>query len=500
MMGAFVTSRITGLFRNIVVGYMFGTTPEYAAYLAGMRIPDFLFQVLAGGAVASAFIPVFTGYIARGQDDEGWRVVSSLFNIALLVLTPIAGLLIIFAPQVISVIAPGFDPELQALAGNLARIMLASPIFFTLGCFSTSVLNSHRRFFLAAIAPTVYNLSIIAGALLLGSTLGVYGLAIGSALGAVLFFAVQVPGLRQVRMVYRPVLDLAHEGVREVGKLMAPRAIGLAATQINFLVALVLASGMAEKYAALDYAWTLTMLPLGVFAMAISTAVFPTLAQQQALEQMAELKRTLISSLKIILYLTVPASIGLIVLRYPIITLIFERGQFTSQSTSATAFALQFYAAGLVGLAATEIITRAFYALHDTKTPVLVAIGAMAINISLAIPLVRYLEQGGLALAATIASTIEAILLLYLLRRRIGSLEEQRLVSSLAKTTAASVAMGATVYLFAIHLGSWLAVNTLVNQIVLVGASVGFGACFYAVLSMVLGCDEARYIRRLISR
>lgn len=498
LMAAFVASRATGLLRNIVIGYQFGTSPEYAAYLAGNRIPDFVFQIMAGGAVASAFIPVFTSYLARDERDEGWRVVSSLFNVALLALTPICAALIIFAPQVIGIIAPGFDADLQTLASNLARVMLLSPIFFTLGCFSTSVLNSHQRFFLAALAPTVYNLSIVAGALLLGTSMGVYGLAIGSAAGALLFFLIQVPGLMGVKMAYQPILELRNRGVREVGKLMAPRALGMAATQINFLVALVLASGMAELYAALDYAWILTMLPLGVFAMAISTAVFPTLAEQHAREQTAELRRVLISSLRIILYFTIPASIGLIVLRFPIITLLLQRGEFTAESTAATAYALQFYAAGLVALAIIEIVSRAFYALHDTKTPVLAAIGAMVVNVALAVALVQYLSHGGLALAATISSVLQAVVMLYLLRGRIGDLEEGQLLRSVSKMAGSAVAMGIGLYYFASFLGDQMAFTSLLNEVVFVGASVAFGGGLYFAISAALGCEEIAHLRRFL--
>lgn len=498
LMGAFIASRATGLLRNIVIGYQFGTTAEYAAYLAGNRIPDFIFQIMAGGAVASAFIPVFTSYVALEQHEDGWRMVSSLFNIALVALTPVCAILIVFAPQVIGVIAPGFGPELRDLSANLARIMLFSPIFFTLGCLSTSVLNSHQRFFLAALAPTVYNVSIVAGALVLAAPIGVYGLAIGSAIGALLFFLVQIPGLIQVRMSFQPILDLGHAGVREVGRLMAPRALGMAATQINFVVALVLASGMAEKYAALDYAWILTMLPLGVFAMAISTAVFPALAEQQALDQIAEMRRTIVSSLRLILYFTIPASIGLIVLRYPIISLLLERGEFTAESTDATAYALQFYAAGLAALAIIEITSRAFYALHDTKTPVITAIAAMVLNVVLAVSLIRFFSHGGLALAATIASVLQAVVLLYLLRERIGDLQETALLLSVTKVAVSSVAMGIGVYYFASLLSSYVALTSLGDQIVFVSASVGFGGLFYVGMSIVLRCEEVKSLRRFL--
>lgn len=501
MMVAIMASRLTGVLREMVISYQFGTGRHYEAYLAGNRIPELVFQVVAGGAVASAFIPVFTGYLARDERDEGWRMVSSLFNLAIAILIPISAALIVLAPQVIRVIAPGFDEETSALAANLARVMLLSPIFFTLGCFATSVLNSHHRFLLASLAPSSYNLGIIAGAWFLAEPFGIYGLALGSATGALLFLLVQMPGLWQVRMAYSRVLDIWHPGVRQVGKLMLPRTVGLGVAQLNFLVTLFLASGMEERYAALNYAWTLTMMPLGIFAMAISTAVFPTLATQGAREQLDELRRTMASSLRLILYLTIPASIGLIVLRYPIIQLLFQRGEFDPLSTEWTAYALQFYAAALFAHSATEIVTRAFYALQDTRTPVVVAVVAMLINLALALVLVRFLSHGGLALAASISATFEAVALLYLARRRLGGLGEQRLLVSVAKTSMAAILMGAVVLMFADAVAPYMPLLNLpqvADRVLFVGSSIVVGSAAYFVFSLAIRSDEMLRMRDLL--
>ncbi len=502
MMAAITVSRLTGVLREMVIAYQFGTGREYEAYLAGNRIPDFIFQVVAGGAVASAFIPVFTGYLARNQREEGWKMVSTLFNLGIAILVPICALLMAFSPQVIHVIAPEFDSKTSALAADLARVMLLSPIFFTIGCFVTSVLNSHRKFFLASLAPSVYNVGIIGGALFLAKPFGLYGLALGSATGALLFLLVQVPGLVQVRMAYSKILDIHHPGVRQVGKLMLPRTIGLGVTQINYFVTLILASGLAERYAALNYAWTLTMMPLGIFAMAISTAVFPTLATQGALDQMADLRRTMTGALRLILYLTIPASVGLIVLRYPIIQLLFQRGLFDASSTEWTAFALQFYAAALFAQSATEIVTRAFYALQDTRTPVIVAVATMVVNVALSLILVQFLSHGGLALATSIAVTLEALTLLYIARRRLGGLGEQRLFSSVVKTSIAAVLMGVVVIWFAGHLAPYLDsfnLPQLANRLLFVGASILVGAASYLAFSFVLRSEELMQVRGMLA-
>ncbi|MCL4459805.1 MAG: murein biosynthesis integral membrane protein MurJ [Chloroflexi bacterium] len=498
MMMAFVLSRLTGLVRDMVIGHQFGTSGEYAAYLAAMRIPDFVFQVIAGGAVSSAFIPVFTAYLTRRDAEACWRMVSSLFNLALLVLTPIIIVLMIAAPQIIALIAPGFDVHLHDLATGMTRILLVMPILFSLGGFATSILNSYQRFLLAALAPTTYNLGIILGASLLAQPLGIYGLATGAALGSCLYLLIQIPGLIQVGLVYRPILDIDHPGVREVTRLMLPRMLGLAVGQVNFVVNLILASGMAERYAALNYAWLLTMLPLGIFAMAISTAVFPTLADQTAREQMGEMKRTLSTSLRLILYLTLPASIGLIVLRVPIIRLLFERGEFTSVSTEATAFALQFYAVGLSAQAAVEIVTRAFYVLHDTRTPVLIGTGAMLINAVLSIILVHYLAQGGLALAASLASIGEVIVLFTMAQRRLQGIDEQRIFHSLLKTLTSALLMGGAVWSLTTYLSAYLNSSLLLDQVVLVGMVITFGAIVHFSVSWLLGSEEPRQLYHLL--
>lgn len=499
MMAAFITSRVMGLLREMVIGHQFGTSREYEAYLAAMRIPDFVFQVFAGGAVASAFIPVFTSYLARGREDEGWQVVNSLYTIAVLVLVPVTAFLAIFSPQVVALIAPNFDPATKHLAANLTRVVLISPLFFTIGCFASSVLNSYQRFFLAALAPTLYNLGIIGGALLLAPLWGVYGLAVGAVLGSTFFLLVQLPGLRQVGMVYRPRLDLRHEGVVTIGRLMLPRSFGLAVAQVNFLVALVLASGLAERYAALNYAWLLTTLPLGVFAMAISTAVFPTLAEHSARDELAQLKHTLSTALRLILFLTIPASIGLIVIGEPITKLLFERGAFTPAATQATAFALQFYAPGLFALALIEILARAFYSLRDTRTPVLVAILGMAVNVGLGVLLVRTaLGYAGLALAMTLATAVEALVLLFIARGRLGGLDERRLAVALGKHCLAAILMGIAVYAFAQGLIGHLNLAISLHLIVFVASSMLVGVVSYLALAAALRCEEVARVRQVL--
>ncbi|MBI3969262.1 MAG: murein biosynthesis integral membrane protein MurJ [Chloroflexi bacterium] len=508
MIGAFVMSRVSGLLRDIVVSYYFGTSPEYAAYLAANRIPDFIFQVTAGGAVASAFIPVFTEYVVGERHEAARRFISSLYTIAFAALAPLLILLALFAPSVVGVLAPEFDPELRALAANLTRVMLVAPLLFTWGCFATSILQTYQRFLLPALAPTIYNLALIGGAAssayVFDPAERIYGLAFGAAIGSFLFLAIQVPGLWTHGVRYSPILDLADEGVRRVGLLMIPRTLGLAVAQANFLVTLYLASGIPQQYAALDYAWRLTMLPLGIFAMALASAAFPTLAEQGARRQIVEMRGTVVDMLRLILYLTIPASIGLIVLRVPIIQLLFERGDFTAESTRDTAVALQFYAASLFAQAAIEILARAFYALQDTRTPVAAAFGAMLVNAALGAALLGPLQHAGLALALSVASTAEALALLYLLRRRLGGIYANQLLGSVLRTSAAATAMGLAVFWFADDLlPSLLPALTapvLIARVVYVGVAVAVGGAVYFGLTVALGSTEAQQVMARVRR
>ncbi|HEY3083540.1 MAG TPA: murein biosynthesis integral membrane protein MurJ [Chloroflexota bacterium] len=499
MMAAFLLSRLTGLLRTIAIGYRFGTGPELDAYFAANRLSDTLFQIVAGGAVSAAFIPILAGYLTRGERAEAWRMVSALLTIAVGLMAPLSLVLALFAPLVVRLWG-GFDASQQGLAVGMLRILLISPTVFALGTLLTSVLNAEGRFLLAALAPTAYNLGIIFGALVLARWYGVYGLALGASLGALLYLLIQLPGLARSGVRVHPWFGHDHPGVRRVARLMAPRTLGLAVTQLNFLVISVLASPIAGAITALDYAWTLMMLPLGLFAMAISTAVFPTLAAQTASDRLDEMTGTLAASLRVILYLTVPASAGLIVLGEPIVRALLERGEFGPASTALTVVALRFYAIGLLGQATVEIVTRAFYALQDTRTPVAVAAVAMAANLLLGLLLRPLLGHGGLALALSMASLLEAILLVGLVRRRLHGLDESRLVLSALRSLAGAAVVALALALALAPLEHLVEASGQVGRLALVAAAVGLGASVYVVATLALRSEEPRQLLGLARR
>jgi len=493
IMLAFIASRVLGLVRELVISYQFGTSRELDAYQAAFRIPDLIFQIVAAGAMGAAFIPVFTGYLARQEDDDAWRMASTVLNVTFLLMTFVAVLAAIFAPQLVPLVAPGFDPDARALTAILMRIMLIQAVLAGVSGLVTAILHSYQDFLLPSLAPVVYNLSIIGGGLLLAPRpeFGVYGLAIGVAVGGALHMLIQIPGLLHNRARYRLLIDPRNTGAREVGRLMLPRIAGLGAIQVNFVTNTILASRLVEgSIAALNYAYQLLMLPWGVFANAISTAIFPRLAAEAALNNRDEIRRVLSLALRMILYLTIPAGVGLLVLREPLIRLLFERGEFTATSTAMTARALMFYAPGLFAIATTEIITRGYYALHDTRTPVAIGVSTIVLNIVLSIILSHFMGHGGLALAYSLANTLEMIVLLALIRGRLGGLEGQQLLTSILRVVVASAIMGEGLSLGIYAAGDLLVTAALLVRLLILAALMAAGALIYLNLTIWLGSDE----------
>ncbi|NJN81228.1 MAG: murein biosynthesis integral membrane protein MurJ [Caldilineaceae bacterium] len=444
----FLLSRITGLLREIVIGAQFGTSAELDAYLAAFRVPDLLFQLVAGGALGSAFIPTFSTYWANSQHEAAWLLFSRVLNLVTLLLLLIASVAAFFAlPLVEFVIAPGFSPEQQVLTAQLMRWMLLSTIVFGASGLIMGALNAVQHFLLPAAAPVFYNVTIILSALILTPYMGVYALAFGVVIGAIVHLLVQLPGLWWQRARYSLSLRVSDPGVLEVARLMGPRVLGLFFVQLQFLVNTILASGLAVgSLSALNYGWLLMLLPQGIFAQAIATAVFPTFAAQVSTGQTEILRRTFGQALRMVIFLTIPSAVGLYMLREPVVRALLERGQFSTESTAMVGYALQFYALGLVAHAAVEIAVRAFYALHNTMTPVLAGILAMSLNIGFSLWWVSSLSYGGLALANSVATTIEMVLLLWLLRKPLQGIEGRRLTMTVGRSLLAAGAMAVALW------------------------------------------------------
>lgn len=489
-MAGFVLSNLTSLARTILTARIFGASEALDAFNVAQRLPDILFMLVAGGALASAFIPTVTAFLENDDRAGAWRLASAVINLVILVLLAVCLLVWIFARPLIELVTQ-FNPLQQALTVELLRIMLLSPVIFGISGLLMAVLNTHQRFWLPALAPTMYWGGMIAGLLLFVPSLGIHGLAWGAVLGAALHFAVQLPGvLRLPARRYTLTLGLNIPAVREVGRLMAPRLLGVAVVQLNFLVNVIIGSGLSEgSLSALDYAFRIMTVPQVVIAQAIAIAALPTFAAQVARGELGEMRHSLAATLRGILFLSLPATLGLILLRQPVIALLYQRGQFSAEDTRLVAWALLWYTAGLVGHSLVEILSRAFYALHDTRTPVLVGIGAMTLNVifSLVFPgwfaSIGWLAMGGLALANSLATALEMGVLLWLMHGRLDGLEGRHLAMGAGKSMLATALMAAAVM--------WLLTAFEAASVwLLVPVGITLGGAVYALAMALLRVEE----------
>jgi putative peptidoglycan lipid II flippase len=423
----FVGSRLLGVVRSVAIADQFGTGADVEAYFVAFRIPDLIFQVLAGATMGSAFIPVFARLWRNDSEAEAWELASKVLMLVTIATAVLCVVAFVLAPWLVPLTAPGLE-ENEGKAVYLTRVMLLSPLLFAVSGMITGILNARQQFLLPALAPMLYNLAIIFGAVVLAERWGINGLAAGVVIGAALHLLIQVPGLVRERMRFRPVLDWKDARVREVGWLMGPRVIGLAAVQLNFVVTIYFATKLGSAWVgALSYAWILATLPLGLFGMALSTAAFPRLADQAADGDIGELRGTVSRVLRVIMFLTIPAALGLAILAEPVTALVFERGEFTAFDTELTAGAVMFYSFGMIAQAGVEIHSRGFYALGDTRTPVVFAVVALVVNLLIAAIVWDVWEADGLALAVSVASWMEWLLLYAVYARRVGAETEGEL-------------------------------------------------------------------------
>jgi putative peptidoglycan lipid II flippase len=505
---AYVLSNLAGFVQRVIVASRFGTGQELDAFNAALRVPDLLFNVLAGGALASAFIPIFTGHLTNNQQPLAWALARRVAVIVFAVMSAIALVAIVLAEPITRVlIAPGFSDAQVALTASLMRIMLVSTVIFGVSGLLMGVLQSNGAFLAPAIAPALYNLGIILGAVLL-SNLGIFGPAIGVVIGALLHLSVQVPTLRQLvigkwvtteAQAQSPITNYQlRSDARQILLLMLPRVIGLAAVQINLIVNTRLASRMdAGAVSALNIAFAIMILPQAAIAQAIGTVLFPAISANAARGERAAFGAAITRALSVIIALSMPATVGLIVLGQPLIRLLFERGEFTAQSTAQVSFALQMFAVGLVAHSVLEVVTRGFYALKDTARPVALAVASMALNIALSVALADafaragWMPFGGVALANAIATTLETVALYWILARREPGIATRTIVLALGKAAVASVAMG-------LVLVAWLAV--MGSGAFATVAALVIGGLVYFAAAFALRSDEARFATQLIKR
>jgi putative peptidoglycan lipid II flippase len=540
--GAFVVSRVFGLLRTLLFAFVFGAGATSDAYLQAFFIPDFIFNVVAGGALASAFIPVFTKYMAGDNDEKSaWHIASAALNLAIAIMIVLALLAIISAGQIIPLYNPKpttESPQVYAahinLIISLARIMLLQAIVLGGGVIVTSILNARQHFLLPAIGTVLYNVGIIIG-LLPGVylayhgqrsdlTFAAYAATWGVVLGAILQVAIQIPGLVKVGMRYTFSFDWRHPGVIQIGRMMVPRIINAAMlyfsifvdryliTYLGVIFAADLVNGLVTQY---YQALQILLLPLGIFGMAVSTAAFPTLAENVAKGRFDRLRSIIQETLRSILFLSIPSSVGLIVLGLPIVQVLLEHGAYNLQSAIYTTFPLAGFAIGLAGLSSVEILTRSFYALRDSITPVIVSVLQFIFKIALSLILINMAVWGpqwgtfALALSTSIAGTLEAIVLIWLLNERIGGLQLRALANFVGRIILAALTMGVGVFVIRFALdhvlvttreGVGLGIGGSLLALIKLLIELFVGVFIYIRVARRLGIEELGPVKRVLDR
>ena len=503
---ATMASRILGVARETVMAAIFGagSGPEMDAFNVAFRIPNLLRDLFAEGAMTAAFVPTFTAALTTRGREGAWRLGNLVINALLIVTSLLVVVGIVLARPLTRAMASGREfadvPGKLELTTLLTQLMLPFLTTVAIAVAMMGMLNSLRRFFVPALSPAMFNVATIACALLLAPVMPAIGLppiaavAIGAVLGGLGQVAVQWVALRREGYRYRPVVDFGDPDLRQILRLMGPGTLGLAAIQINVFVNTYLATTQPQGAVSwLNYAFRLMYLPIGLFGVSIATAALPEIALHAAAANLPAMRRTLARSVRLMLMLNVPATIGLIVLARPIVELLLQRGRFTANDTAATAAALMFYAPAMIGASIVKIASPTFYAMRDARTPLLASLAAVAINLGLNTTLVHVLGYRGLALGTSIASLFDAGLLLWLLQRRIGHTDDSSMVEGFSKVVMASLAMGAAAWLADRELARVLPSGVSIVKHLDVYLTVRLGLSIVAGLAILLAA--ARLLR-----
>lgn len=487
-------SRVLGLIRDRLLTGRF-TADELGVYFAAFRLPNSIFEILVMGAVSVAFIPVFTSYLSQDKKSEAYQVASSVINISLLVFALVFVFIFTFAPKISMFIAPGFNKEELKLMISFTRIMLFFQVIpLLIGNFLTGILQSFRQFLIPALAPVVYNLGIILGIIFLSPFFGLYGPVLGVILGSFLFLLIQLPFLSMLGYRHLLTINLRHPGVKEIGKLMIPRTIGMAASQIDSTIDLVLASLLgARSVTVFHLAQHLQLFPVGLFGLTIAQASLPNLSENASRGNLDNFKHSFLASFHQILFLIFPASAILIVLRIPAVRLVFGADRFDWAATVLTGKTLAFFSLSLFAQGTIHLLARAFYALYDSKTPVKIAVVSILTNTTLSIFFIQVLSLPvwALGLSTSVASVINAFFLLLILDRKVGGFERRKLILPFLKIVAATLITALFLYV-PMKLFDQLVFDTTrtLNLLLLTGTASFIGLSVYLFLAWFFNIEE----------
>lgn len=497
-----VSSRVLGLVRETVIAHYFGASGLVSAFTVASRLPTMIYDLLIGGMLSAALVPVFSELALRDR-DELWQAVSALLSLATVVLGGLVLLMELLAPQIAWLLGSGYDAELLAITTRLIRIILPAVLLFGLSGIVTGLLYSLQRFTFPAFGATVYNLGIVIAVPLLAGSLDIYSLAVGSVLGALIQLLIMLPDLRDVSL--RFYLNPRHPALRRILALYLPIALGLVISQIQVAVDTNLTSRTGEQSLAwMRDATTLIQFPHGLVSVAISLAVLPSLSRLSVRHDEAGYRRTLAAGIRMVLVLIVPATVGLWLLARPAVALIFEHGAFTPRDTAWTALALRGYLVGLIFAAVDWPLNYAFYARQDTLTPALVGVLSVGVYLGVALSLLRPLGMMGLVLADSAKHISHMTTMLLLLRQRVrmasGEWQMPGVRRILFKIAVATAGMGLAVHGVLRFLEDTVNAGSLLGKLVLIGGPGVLGAGVYAALCALLRVEELSLLRETILR
>ena len=497
-------SRILGFVRDISVSSMFGISWQADAYTAAFTIPDLIYFALVGGGLSSAFIPVFSSYLATDQDEDAHVMASTILNIVAIASMVLIAIGMVFTPQLIDIMVEFKHEnaaEATALTIVLTRLMFAQCFFMCLAGISQGILQCYKEFTVPALGAVVYNIAIIVIGILLAQHIGIAGFTIGVVVGAALNLLLQIRSMRQYGFSYKLTLNLRHPGVKKFFLLFLPVVLGLSMNELNLLVSQRLASGLGGGVVyALKQAQRIMMLPVGIFAAAIGLSVFPTMTSHVARGEMKEYKQNLTMGLRTVIFITLPASVGLIALSHPVVRAMYQQGAVTTVQIELVSVILVYYCIGVVGYGAQQILNRGFYAVQDTKSPVLINVFVLLFNIIISIILVGPFTYRGLAMAYSLSGLLSMLVLGVALRFKIGQYGGKALVKSALQSIIASAVMGVAVYFVANGLEQVLDLSSKPMQVLQVGIGITAGVVVYAAMAIVMRMEEAQQVLRIVKR
>lgn len=511
-----IISRLLGVYRERLFASLFGASSQLDAYIAAFRIPDTIFNLIVVGAVSSAFIPLFTEYLVKKNPSLAFRLANNLQTVLVLGLIGVGVIIYFIAPYLMPILGPGMDEATRQLTLNLTRLMLLSPVFFGISNIASGILNSYKKFFVYSLTPIVYNIGIIVGTVLLVPYWGIYGVAVGVIAGSLFHWVIQVPGIIKLGFRYRWLIDLKDRALLQVLKLMAPRTLGLAVYQLNIFVNISVATLVSVGAVSIyNYANNIQSLLYGVIGVSLSTTAFPILAAAASSQDRQEYTSTLSRTIRQILFLIIPTSILMLVLRAQIVRLFLGTGQFDWEATVLTASTLGYFVIGLFAQSLVPLLAKAFYAMQNTWIPVVVSVVSVALNIALDFFLYPSMGVAGIALATSVSSFVNMIVLLIVLHVKFGSLEDNKIVKSTLKVIVASVVMVLVVQGLAIDHGStmlniipgikglvasWVNMQTFWGVLVQTLAAGLIGGGIFLLIGWLLKIEEMDLVRGLFRR